>query len=559
MIGKSTGTEIIFNLEPNPTDCKSLTVFTTRADTLLGASYIAISPQHTIANQIANNASQIADFITKCNHQSTATADLETAEKIGIDTHLKAIHPLTGKSIPIWIANFVLAEYGSGAVMSVPAHDQRDWEFANKYNLPILQVIKPGDTQEVDITQAAFTKPGVLINSGEYTGLTSNKAKQAITQKLQQNKQGKLKTNYKLRDWGISRQRYWGTPIPIIYCDDCGIVTEKEENLPVKLPTDIVLDTPASPLTKLKSFYETTCPKCGKAATRETNTLDTFVESSWYFLAFAAKSFNPSDNIMQDTQLQKWMPVDQYVGGIEHAILHLLYARFFHKAATDILAPQSTELPSEPFSKLLTQGMVLKDGAKMSKSKGNVVDPQQLIQEYGADTVRLFILFAAPPTQSLEWSDTAIAGCHRFLSRVWKLVCDFIHIDSKKFNTDAVELVNINNELRYKTHQTLQKITDDIDRRQTFNTAIAALMEMVNHLHKFTPSTAEEYVSYKEAIDILVIGLSPFTPHIAHILWLELGHKTSIDKTPWPQVDNKALIKNSQTIVVQISVNCVLN
>ena len=409
-IGRSEGVDLDFTL----TDGTPLSVYTTRPDTLMGVTYLAIALQHPMARTAAKGNPELAAFIESQSNIKVAEADMATMEKVGMATGLKATHPLTGEELPIWAANFVLMTYGSGAVMSVPGHDQRDWEFATRYGLPITQVVAPTHDQTCDLSVAAFTEKGVLINSGELDGLDFQQAFSTIADRLQAEGKGKRSVNFRLRDWGVSRQRYWGAPIPIINCDSCGAVAVPAEDLPVVLPTDIKFVGEGSPLKQMPEFYETRCPSCGKDATRETDTFDTFMESSWYYARYACAN---NDQTMLDAEANYWAPVDQYVGGIEHAILHLLYSRFFHKLMRD----EGLVSTDEPFIRLLTQGMVLKDGVKMSKSKGNTVDPQSLIDRYGADTVRLFSMFAAPPEQSLEWSDSGVEGANRFLKRLWKM------------------------------------------------------------------------------------------------------------------------------------------
>ena len=428
-IGKSVGLDIKFKLH----ESEALTVYTTRPDTLLGVTYLAIAAEHPLAIKAGKGNNEIQTFLEECKKMETAEAAIETMEKKGIDSGLTCVHPITGESTPIWIANFVLMGYGTGAVMSVPAHDQRDYEFAKKYNISIVNVISD-QSGNVDTSKTAYVEKGILINSGEFNGLGFDQAFSAISEKLSILKMGELKTNYRLRDWGVSRQRYWGCPIPIINCPSCGAVAENLENLPVRLPENVELDGVGSPLKKMPNFYSVLCPKCGAQAERETDTFDTFFESSWYFARYTCVD---QSNAILDDRANYWLPVDQYVGGIEHAILHLLYSRFF----TKLLRDEGIIEASEPFTNLLTQGMVLKDGAKMSKSKGNTVDPQEMIAKYGADTARLFILFAAPPTQDLEWSDTGIEGAYRFVNKFYRLVTGFV--DSNK-NIKALK-VNLEN------------------------------------------------------------------------------------------------------------------
>ncbi len=540
-IGKSTGLEISFNRS----NADALKVYTTRPDTLMGVTYLAIASEHPLALEAGKNNPKVQEFIEQCRTMETSEAAMETMEKMGVNSGLTCTHPLTGEDVPIWIANFVLMGYGTGAVMSVPAHDQRDYEFALKYSIPMLEAIKPVKGEH-DITLSAFTDKGVLCNSAEFNGLDFDQAFEAIATKLQGSNLGEKQTNYRLRDWGVSRQRYWGCPIPIVNCAGCGSVAVAEENLPVILPEAVEFDGVGSPIKKMPEFYETSCPKCGGEAVRETDTFDTFFESSWYFARYACAD---NDNAMLDERADYWLEVDQYIGGIEHAILHLLYARFFNK----LLRDEGLITHDEPFKNLLTQGMVLKDGAKMSKSKGNTVDPAEMIEKYGADTVRLFILFAAPPTQDLEWSDSGLEGAHRFVNKVYRLVNGFIE-DSK--NNSIGSLDNLNKEqkdLRHKAHQTLSKITDDMDRRHLFNTVIAALMELSNTLSKFGNTDENSMAVRQESINILLKTLSPVAPHICHYLWSELGNTEAIINEPWPTIDKSALVQDEVQIIVQVN------
>mgnify|MGYP001030038191 FL=1 len=546
-IGRSEGVELSFDVaEQTDPALASLSVYTTRPDTLMGVSYVAVAPQHPLAQYAAQDNPALQAFIEEQSNVKVAEADMATMEKLGVDTGLQAIHPLTGDSVPIFIANFVLMSYGSGAVMAVPAHDQRDWEFAQKYALPIKQVIAPAAGDECDLTTAAYTAKGKLINSGEFDGLAFEEAFTAIEAKLASLGKGKKTVNFRLRDWGVSRQRYWGAPIPIIHCDDCGPVAVPDEQLPVRLPEDIVIDETGSPLGKLDEFVNTNCPKCGAAAKRETDTFDTFMESSWYYARYTCRDQNSA---MLDERADYWLPVDQYIGGIEHAILHLLYARFFHKLMRNAGLVSS----DEPFAHLLTQGMVLKDGSKMSKSKGNTVDPLSLIERYGADTVRMFTMFAAPPEQSLEWSDSGVEGSFRFLKRLWRIVAKHEPVGSVDFSTRSLSAEQ--KALRLKTHQTLEKVTDDYGRRHTFNTAIAATMELLNAVSKFTDShTAEQdNLVAQEALEISVAMLAPVVPHFSHALWGYLGGEGAVIDAAWPQVDPSALVQDSLTLVVQVN------
>ena len=542
-IGRSVGLDINFKID----DTSSLTVYTTRPDTLFGVTYLAIAAEHPIAIEAGRNDQKIQSFLTECKKMETAEAAMETMEKKGIDSGIKCIHPLTGEEVSIWIANFVLMGYGTGAVMSVPAHDQRDYEFAKKYNIPIIDVISD-ISGYVDTSNEAYVEKGVLINSGEFTGLDFDEAFQAISKKLSNISMGEEKTNYRLRDWGVSRQRYWGCPIPIINCAKCGAVPENLDMLPVRLPENVAIDGGGSPLKKMTSFVNTSCPKCSGIAKRETDTFDTFFESSWYFARYTC--VDQKDSIL-DERANYWLPVDQYIGGIEHAILHLLYSRFF----TKLLRDEGIVKTSEPFTNLLTQGMVLKDGAKMSKSKGNTVDPQEMIARFGADTARLFILFAAPPTQDLEWSDTGIEGAHRFINKLYRLVTGFI--DSKKeFNCSKLDVSSLNEEqrlVRQKTHLALQKVGDDFGRRHSFNTAIATMMELNNAISRYSDVSEQGMAIKQESIEIMVKCLSPVIPHVCHHLWFLLGGKNAIVDSSWPVVDESALVQENVQVIAQVN------
>lgn len=539
-IGRSEGVELDFAV---PDSDKPVRVYTTRPDTLMGVTYVAVAAEHPLALKAAETNPDIAVFIAECKLMETSEAAMETMEKRGIDSGIKAIHPLTGEQVPVWIANFVLMNYGTGAVMSVPAHDQRDFEFAKKYGIAIKQVIF-AEGGEADCSTQAYTAKGVLINSGGFDGLRSQQAFIKIAETLEQQGKGQRKTNFRLRDWGVSRQRYWGAPIPVIYCDDCGTVPVPEADLPVELPRDVVLDGSQSPLVAHPTFSHVDCPKCGKPARRETDTFDTFMESSWYFARFTSSKADS----MLDASANYWLPVDQYIGGIEHAILHLLYARFY----TKLLRDEGLIVCDEPFKKLLTQGMVLKDGSKMSKSKGNTVDPQALIDQYGADTVRLFIMFAAPPEQSLEWSDSGVEGGFRFLKRLWKLV--YQHVEAGKSQPlDKQALTEEQQAVRRQVHLTIQKVTDDFGRRLTFNTAIAANMELVNTLSKFVDESDNGRAVRQEALESIVLLLSPIVPHVTHQLWLDLGHQQAVVSEQWPKIDESALAQNTLELVIQVN------
>ena len=541
-IGRSEGVELSFDVadEEHP-----LTVYTTRPDTLMGVTYMAVAAEHPLATKVAQHNADIAAFVEACKKTDAAEATLETMEKKGMPLGINAIHPLTGDEVPLWVANFVLMSYGTGAVMAVPGHDARDWEFAKKHGIPIRQVIAPEDGTEIDIQEAVFVDKGVLVNSGEYDGLDFDGALNAIADHFEATGRGRRTVNFRLRDWGVSRQRYWGTPIPIIYCDDCGAVPVPEEQLPVVLPEDVEFTGVGSPLRDMPEFYEAACPDCGKPARRETDTFDTFVESSWYYARYACPD---NDQVMLDQRAEYWTPVDQYTGGIEHAILHLLYSRFFQRVMRD---EGLTEV-SEPFTNLLTQGMVLKDGAKMSKAKGNTVDPQQLIAEYGADTVRLFMMFAAPPEQSLEWSDDGVQGSFRFLKRFWNAVVEHAQIGPAAA-VDASVLDDAQKELRRKAHQTIAKISDDLGRRNSFNTAIAAAMELLNAINKRDDASDAGRAVAREALEAVVLMLSPIVPHICHALWQQLGHQTPLIDQAWPEVDETALEADRVEMVVQVN------
>ena len=537
-IGRSEGIDITFKVDEKLT----LSAYTTRPDTLMGVTYLAVAGEHLLAKKIASTNPKVADFIAECKKNHAVEAAIETMEKKGMPLGIDAIHPITGEKIPLWVANFVLMNYGTGVVMGVPGHDQRDWDFAKEYKITINQVIKPPDGSKIDINIAPYLEYGVLINSNEYNGLDSHQAFDAIAEYLEKENKGKRTINFRLRDWGISRQRYWGTPIPIIYCDDCGTVAVPEEQLPVILPEKVKFKGIGSPLKNMSDFYHTDCPKCGNIAKRETDTFDTFFESSWYFSRYAC----PGSDRMLDDREAYWMPVDQYTGGIEHAILHLLYSRFFQK----LLRDEGLSSADEPFTNLLTQGMVLKDGAKMSKAKGNTVDPQELIDKYGADTVRLFMISAASPEQALEWSDKGVQGAYRFLKKLWVLIEKHCSEDPLK----PIDDLNGNQkELRYKTHSTIVKVSDDIGRRYKFNTAIAAIMELLNSVTRFDDDSHKGRSVVRESLETIILLLSPIVPHICHELWKKLNYKTSLIDEKWPNADKLALAKDSIEIVVQVN------
>jgi leucyl-tRNA synthetase len=582
-IGRSEGVEVDFSVNGYE---QPLKVYTTRPDTIYGVTYMGIAAGHPLAKEAAKNNSELAAFIEDCKNNKVAEADIATMDKLGMDTGFKAVHPMTGEEIPVWVANFVLMDYGSGAVMAVPAHDQRDWEFATKYDLPIKPVIEPlsGDN---DIAKAAITEKGTVINSDRFNGLSSANAFDAIAKELNEKGIGEKKVNYRLRDWGVSRQRYWGTPIPMLNLENGESVPVPEEQLPVKLPEDVVMDGVNSPIKSDPQWRKTEYN--GMPAEHETDTFDTFMESSWYYARYC--SAQTHDAMLDPEKANYWLPVDQYIGGIEHAILHLLYARFFHKLLRDTGLVES----DEPFKRLLCQGMVLADSyyrdtekggkewfspldvdvqrdekgaisgatlkadgkpvevagmSKMSKSKNNGIDPQTMVERYGADTVRLFMMFAAPPEMTLEWSDSGVEGAQRFLRRLWKLTFDFInaggYVSGETLNSQQKNL-------RRELHKAIAKVSDDMGRRQHFNTAIAAIMELLNHLQKAPMETSADRQVLGEAIDAVVRMLAPITPHICEQLWIELGHEEPLSFTAWPDVDESALVEDEKLIVVQIN------
>ena len=544
-IGRSEGAEISFEVVDSDEVIK---VFTTRPDTLMGVTYVAVAAEHPLTLKMAENNTELQQFIDEAKVMSTAEADMETMEKKGMDIGLQAIHPVTGETVPVYTANFVLMGYGEGAVMSVPAHDQRDYEFARKYGIAIKQVIAPEDGSEINLDQQAFTDKGVLVNSADFDGLTSGQAMSKVPEALEKLGKGKKRVQYRLRDWGVSRQRYWGTPIPVINCPECGAVPVPEQDLPVKLPEDVIITGEGSPIKRMPEFYQCQCPRCGGDAERETDTFDTFMESSWYYARYCSPG---SDDAMLDARAKYWAPVDQYIGGIEHAILHLLYSRFYHKLMRD----EGLISGDEPFQNLLTQGMVLKDGAKMSKSKGNTVDPQGIIDKYGADTARLFIMYAAPPEQSLEWSDSGVEGQFKFLKRLWKTVLE--HVDGGEVTAlNPKSLDKQARQLRHKLHQTIGSVEDDIGRRHTFNTAIAKVRELLNMMEKMSEQLdqSEQGRALKQnVLENVLLMLAPIVPHITHKLWRALGHEQAIVDELWPQVDESALEEDSVQYVVQVN------
>ncbi len=544
-IGRSEGVNILFGIEKNR---KKIEIFTTRPDTLMGVTYIAIAPEHPLVKEQAKKNKKIAEFIKRSQQIRVAEADVAKQIKEGIDSGFNAIHPITKEKLPVWITNFVLMEYGSGAVMAVPAHDDRDHEFAKKYDLPIKPVLEPSGGKW-NFNDKAFTGEGRLINSKTFNDLSSQEAKKAIIDCIEQNNIGKASTHYRMRDWGISRQRYWGTPIPIVYCKHCGVVPVPEDQLPVVLPENIIPTGQGSPLANDPNFYKTKCPKCGKAAKRETDTMDTFVESSWYYARYCC----PNQNLaMLDDRAKYWTPVDQYVGGIEHAIMHLLYARFMHKVLRDLGLLNS----NEPFTHLFTQGMVLKDGAKMSKSKGNVVSPQALIKKFGADTIRLFIIFAAPPEFDLEWSDAGVEGAHRFLKKLWSF-CDEVLEPIKNLNQQREKISREwdnpeHLKIRQSIYEHLKQANQDFEKLQ-LNTVVSACMKILNVISKLSTEDDAEIRLIHEGLNILLRVLAPITPHITHHLWKALSFSKEILESGWPKVDPKILQTTQIEMVVQIN------
>jgi leucyl-tRNA synthetase len=587
-IGKSRGVNMTFDLAAPVGEHASFDVYTTRPDTLMGVTYLSLATQHPIALQVAESNAQLAQFIQQCQTQQVSEAEMATMEKLGMDTGISAVHPLTGESVPVWVGNYVLMDYGSGAVMAVPGHDQRDHEFARKYQLPIKQVVAPADDEQCDIEHEAFVAKGILVNSGKYDGLDFASAFDAIAGALEAIGRGSVTTNYRLRDWGVSRQRYWGSPIPMYNLAEGGEIPVPLEKLPVLLPTDVEMDGIQSPIKADLEWKKAEFN--GQAVEHETDTFDTFMESSWYHARFTCADLDSA--MLDPKRANYWLPVDQYVGGIEHAILHLLYARFYHKLLRDEGLVES----SEPFKSLLCQGMVLaesfyinSDGrkrwlapsevsverddkgrtiratetatgetvhsggiTKMSKSKNNGVDPQTAIDKHGADTVRLFTMFAAPPEQTLEWSNEGVAGAHRFLRKLWTMVQTHIAEDSN-VQLDAANHSQAQRDLRRKTHETIAKVNDDYGRRNTFNTAIAAVMELLNEVGKLSGTEPQTLAVRHEALNSAVLLLSPIAPHICHSLWNLLGHSDSVANARWPSVDESALVRSSIEMVVQVN------
>jgi leucyl-tRNA synthetase len=575
-IGRSTGCAIEFPIENGQ---RTIEVFTTRPDTLYGATFMSLAPENPLALELATDErrAEVEAFIQKVRRQDRNQRTADDYEKEGVFTGGYCTNPLTGRRMPVFVANFVLMDYGTGAVMAVPTHDQRDFEFARKYDLPMVVVIQPEGPELIpeNMTEA-WTGEGKLVNSDQFNGIDNERAKEKIADFLEQQNIGRKTVNYRLRDWGVSRQRYWGTPIPVIYCEKCGTVPVPREQLPVVLPTDVKLSGEGgSPLARHEAFYRTECPKCGAAARRETDTFDTFVESSWYFLRYACAGY--AEAPVEQDSVEYWLPVDQYIGGIEHAVMHLLYARFFTKVLRDL----GFISLDEPFENLLTQGMVcmgtlscpehgwlypeeVQDGKcrkcgfvvntgrieKMSKSKKNVIDPDALISTFGADTARLFILFAAPPEKDLEWSDQAVEGCSRFLNRVWRAVYENLDLVRKAAATEPVE--GAARDLRRVTHRTIKKVTEDIDGRFHFNTAVAAVMELVNAVYGFDEKQKYPWV-LREALETIVRLLAPFVPHISEELWACLGNEATVEQQGWPAWDPEALVQDEITIVVQVN------
>ncbi len=544
-IGRSEGVEIIFNIVDSE---QTLTTYTTRPDTLCGATYMALAPEHPLVQSMSETNQDIKEFLEQTKLQAVSEEALEKMEKIGIPLGRNAINPINGNEIPIWAANFVLMSYGTGAIMSVPAHDQRDYDFAKKYGLSIQPVIIPADPSiEHDFAKEAFQLPGQLINSEQYDGIDSIEAIAAITSELVKQKRGKKVVNYRLRDWLISRQRYWGAPIPMLSDENGKIFPECDQNLPVVLPENVSFTGVQSPIKSMKEFTESVDPTSKKIHFRETDTFDTFMESSWYYARFCCPD---NDQKMLDERAKYWLPVDLYIGGIEHAILHLLYARFYHK----LLRDEGLVEGDEPFKRLLTQGMVLNGGVKMSKSMNNTVDPEEMINNYGADTVRFFMMFTAPPEQSLEWSDKAINGAFRYLKKLWNIVHTRIDdlLDTEDIHQNDA-LNDTQKELRRRTHKTIAKVSDDIGRRYTFNTAIAAIMELTNYVSSFKIETECDRKVIKEALESIVLLLSPIVPHICSYLWTELGHKNAIIYEKWPSFEKDLMIDEIHEIVIQIN------
>ncbi|NVJ65543.1 MAG: leucine--tRNA ligase, partial [Gammaproteobacteria bacterium] len=588
-IGRSEGVNLDFGVAIDGYADDHLRVYTTRPDTLFGVTYVAVAAAHPLATLAAENNSELAEFIDECKNSKVSEAEMATMEKKGMATGLMVTHPLTGEQIPVWVANFVLMDYGTGAVMAVPGHDQRDFEFATKYGVEIKPVVKPADGSELDISEAAYTEKGILINSGEFDGLAFEDAFNGIAAKLEAEGKGEKTINYRLRDWGVSRQRYWGAPIPMVNMPDGSVVPAPEDQLPVRLPTDVKMDGVTSPLHSDKEWQKAVVD--GVEGVRETDTFDTFMESSWYYARYCCPDHD--EGILDPERANYWLPIDQYVGGIEHAIMHLMYFRFFHKLLRDTGFVNS----DEPAKALLCQGMVLADAfyyvdekgarnwvspleveiterddkgavlkavdstgrevthagmTKMSKSKNNGIDPQSMVDQYGADTMRLYTMFASPPEQTLEWQDSAVEGSLKFLRRLWKLVHGHVQKGAVA-NIDAASLNSDQKNLRRKTHETIAKVTDDYARRYTFNTAIAAVMELLNLAAKSEESSEQDRAVMQEALETAVLLLSPITPHICTELWAALGHETDVVNADWPVADNAAMVQDEKLIIVQVN------
>ena len=550
-IGRSEGVEFSFDV---PALGEQIPVYTTRHDTVFGVTYIVLAPEHRLLERlIAGKAEEqaVRQFVDRIRNMSEVSRTATDTEKEGLFTGEYAVHPFTGEKVPIWVANYVLVEYGTGAVMGVPAHDDRDWEFADKYHLPKIVVIQPeGTNLKLEDMTGAYCGQGVMVNSGSFSDVDNEEGKKAIADWFEKEGRGKRRINYRLRDWLVSRQRYWGVPIPMIYCDTCGIVPVPEKDLPVLLPENVKFDgSTVSPLGEVEEFINCTCPKCGAKARRETDTMDTFIDSSWYYIRYT----DPTNTVQpfEATKANYWMPVDQYIGGIEHAILHLLYSRFF----TKVLKDAGLIGTHEPFKNLLTQGMVIKDGAKMSKSKGNIVSPEEIIGKYGADTARLFILFASPPERDLEWSDQGVEGAYRFLNRLWRIVAHYrTFMESGTDTATEIEWTKEEKQLRFVLHSTIKKVTDDIQGRFNFNTAISAIMELVNAMYAFReqPEPIRPALA-RETVENLLKLMAPFAPHITEELWSEIGGEGTIHKHKWPVHSADAILVEEVEVVLQIN------
>ena len=551
-IGRSEGVRLRFALYGNSVEIET---FTTRIDTIFGVTFLALSPEHPAVSFIADRSpkkDEIEEFVTSSMAQTEREQAAAGGEKRGIDTGLFAVNPVNGERVPVWIANYILMEYGTGAIMGVPAHDQRDFDFARKYSIPVIPVINPptGEVLDGKTMDVAFEEDGIQCNSGKFDGMPSSEALPAMTQWFVSSGWGEREINFRLRDWLISRQRYWGAPIPIIYCDKCGAVPVPESDLPVELPLDIKMRTGVNPLATAEEWKRVPCPKCGGPGIRETDTMDTFICSSWYFLRFASPWTGKAPFETDDTDY--WMAVDQYIGGIEHACLHLIYARFF----TKFLADCGMLKVREPFTNLLTQGMVIKDGAKMSKSRGNVVDPDEIITKWGADTARLFILFASPPEKDLDWSDQGVEGAHRFLQRVYRLV-ETNQEGLRGASKEVLPMASISDkkarDLKRRIHYTIQRVTRDIEEEKQFNTAVARLMELSNDLGSFSPASGDEWALFREGVEVLLTLLTPIAPHICEEMWEMTEGEGLISERRWPQVDESALVLDNITVVFQVN------